>query len=256
MGCDFSGFFTEVVGGFLPFLLAQGVPITLLQQPTCSDYFIREKLTPSEASAYQKAQMEEVARPAEATRRSIAIEHAEPCKMRRFSKQARPRWVISRSMTEGVLQKSEAKCIAERADEVWVPAKYHVRMFANAGVPRGKLYVIPEAVPTDFFNPTAVNSADKAARRSGSARLMDSSMTIQPYIFFSVFKWEPRKGWDVLLTAYWSEFERHDPVILRLRSYVPHWEPGPHRIRQRLQQHADGLKMSLADLPRSAITPQ
>ena len=30
VGCDFSGFFTEVVAGYLPFLLARGVKLKLL----------------------------------------------------------------------------------------------------------------------------------------------------------------------------------------------------------------------------------
>ena len=28
----------------------------------------------------------------------------------------------------------------------------------------------------------------------------------RPFCFFSVFKWEWRKGWDVLLSADWDEF--------------------------------------------------
>ena len=32
VGCDFSGFFTEVVAGYLPFLLARGVPLKLLHE--------------------------------------------------------------------------------------------------------------------------------------------------------------------------------------------------------------------------------
>ena len=37
----------------------------------------------------------------------------------------------------------------------------------------------------------------------------------------SVFKWERRKGWDVLLDAYWSAFTPADAVVLVLRTYVP-----------------------------------
>jgi hypothetical protein len=37
-----------------------------------------------------------------------------------------------------------------------------------------------------------------------------------------VFKWERRKGWDVLLRAYWAEFMHDDPggeVELVIKSY-------------------------------------
>ena len=37
-------------------------------------------------------------------------------------------------------------------------------------------------------------------------------------VFLSVFKWEARKGWDVLLRAYFSEFGPGDDVMLLLRT--------------------------------------
>jgi hypothetical protein len=35
-------------------------------------------------------------------------------------------------------------------------------------------------------------------------------------VFFSVFKWEQRKGWDVLLKAFLQEFSGADDVVLYL----------------------------------------
>jgi hypothetical protein len=35
-------------------------------------------------------------------------------------------------------------------------------------------------------------------------------------VFLSVFKWEPRKGWDVLLDAYVHEFAGTEPVELHI----------------------------------------
>jgi len=40
--------------------------------------------------------------------------------------------------------------------------------------------------------------------------------------FLSVFKWEARKGWDVLLRAYFEEFQQSDPVCLYIRTYAYH----------------------------------
>ena len=40
----------------------------------------------------------------------------------------------------------------------------------------------------------------------------------EPYVFLSVFKWEKRKGWDVLLEAYLREFSRTDPVLLVVKT--------------------------------------
>ena len=42
--------------------------------------------------------------------------------------------------------------------------------------------------------------------------------------FLSIFKWEYRKGWDILISAYWNAFKPTDDVVLRLRTYVPSFE--------------------------------
>ena len=42
-----------------------------------------------------------------------------------------------------------------KMDEIWVPTQFHVETFANSGVDKGKLVVIPESVDVDFFNPAA-----------------------------------------------------------------------------------------------------
>ena len=49
----------------------------------------------------------------------------------------------------------------------------------------------PQAVDTDLFNPT-VEPLDLGLQ-------WDSG-----YRFLSVFKWEKRKGWDILLRAYFE----------------------------------------------------
>ncbi len=45
-----------------------------------------------------------------------------------------------------------------------------------------------------------------AHHRVGAASRQRVVSADNPYTFFSVFKWEIRKGWDVLLKAYWDEF--------------------------------------------------
>ena len=312
---SFSGFFVEVVCGYLPFLLQRGLQVHLLQG-RCPEHFLMHKLQPNEAAAYRAAQVEDNDRTVSQTAHSIAIEHAEPCKMRQFfgsKRKGRPRYVISRSMSEGVLPPAEVKCANERADEIWVPTKYHSRIFKRSGVSKPRLTVIPESVDVDFFNPDArdlmmfacrpgttalaeqSNGTKSSSQREGdnaSAELPRGSYTgeqsrssycrrwLQPppmwrrlpkaqnglaallpswrdgavsgllpldpyressssadagfaaeampekrrYAFLSVFKWEWRKGWDVLLNAYWGEFSINDLVVLRLRTFKPHWE--------------------------------
>eukprot|EP01043_Picozoa_sp_COSAG02_P030527 COSAG02_NODE_1951_length_10286_cov_4.096005_9_plen_380_part_00 len=342
LGVDsFSGFFVEVVCGYLPFLLERGLQVYLLQG-RCPEHFLMHKLQPNEAAAYRAAQVEDNGRTASQTAHSIAIEHAEPCKMRQFSgfkRKGRPRYVISRSMSEGILPPAEVKCANERADEIWVPTKYHSRIFKRSGVSKPRLTVIPESVDVDFFNPDARdlmilacrhgtttlaeqrNGTTSSSQREGdnaSAELPRGSYTgeqsrishcrrwLQPppmwrrlpkaqnglaellpswrdgavsgllpldpyresrsssadtgfpaesipdkrrYAFLSVFKWEWRKGWDVLLNAYWGEFSINDLVVLRLRTFKPHWEAGHENIIDWLKVAAAKRGTTLERLP-------
>lgn len=56
--------------------------------------------------------------------------------------------------------------------------------------------------------------------------------------FLSIFKWERRKGWDILLRAYFRAFSPHDDVRLRLRTYVPSFLGGDLNITSRIEEFA------------------
>jgi glycosyltransferase involved in cell wall biosynthesis len=77
-----------------------------------------------------------------------------------------------------------------------------VESFSGSGVKPGKLRVIPHGVDTRRFGPETQPLEIEGARG---------------FVFLSVFDWVKRKGWDVLLRAYWSEFEASDEVCLVLR---------------------------------------
>ncbi|CAK0788600.1 unnamed protein product [Prorocentrum cordatum] len=101
-------------------------------------------------------------------------------------------------------------------DAVWVPSAFAVEQFASSGVERRKIVVIPEAVDTAFFDPSL--HAPLKSKGMGSS----SSSGKQRYRFLSVFKWEARKGWDVLLSAYFQEFSKDDPVVLYIKTQAFH----------------------------------
>jgi glycosyltransferase involved in cell wall biosynthesis len=79
-----------------------------------------------------------------------------------------------------------------RMDEVWVPSQFCVESFSGSGVKLGKLRVIPHGVDVRRFGPGTQPLEIEGARG---------------FVFLSVFDWVKRKGWDLLLRAYWSEFE-------------------------------------------------
>lgn len=87
--------------------------------------------------------------------------------------------------------------------------RFHVDIFLNGGVAPEKIHIVPEAVDTALFDPERMTPLD--------AMTSDTS-----FKFLSVFKWEARKGWDVLLRAYFTEFTGRDNVSLYIRTYAYH----------------------------------
>jgi glycosyltransferase involved in cell wall biosynthesis len=267
--------------GFVPHL-AELLPTYLLHEG-CPDSFIDGKLTPTEAASYRRLQRTDKQRSAAATKNSIAIEHGAACLARTFTAARRPRYVIARAMTEGALARDQASCMISRGfDEYWVPTDYHVKVFTEAGIARSKILVVPEPVDTAFFDPLQVPAVEVQGWRASAAVAAATATKAtagsagaapqQPFTFCSVFKWESRKGWDTLISAYWAEFKMpttstgqaaggaraNTPVLLRLRSYVPHWEAGPRQIRIWLEQHAKRKypHLTLSDLPPIEVFEQ
>uniref|UniRef100_A0A7S0H1M3 A-kinase anchor protein 7-like phosphoesterase domain-containing protein n=1 Tax=Amorphochlora amoebiformis TaxID=1561963 RepID=A0A7S0H1M3_9EUKA len=135
-------------------------------------------------------------------------------------------------------------------DETWVPTEFHREVFAAGGVDPERLVVIGEPVDTQFFNPFdpslqcfnfsnlpprgSPGSPNSQSPGDSSENPGDSSETsggiseaLAPGIpgefrFLSVFKWEERKGWDLLLEAYLEEFEASDPVTLYILTNAYH----------------------------------
>jgi glycosyltransferase involved in cell wall biosynthesis len=89
----------------------------------------------------------------------------------------------------------------DEVDEVWVPSKFNATTFAAAGVSRSKLRVIPEVIDRHWFQTRAATPDPNGTFR-----------------FLSVFRWQERKGWDLLLRAYLQEFNRNDDVELVIRA--------------------------------------
>ena len=214
VGCGFSGFFTEVVLGFLP-ALSERLPVRLLSGQ-CEESWLTANLDPADAAAFRAAWVDEAKRTRKQTAASIAIEHGEPCGMRTWPSKSpdRPIRVISRSMTESNLEPEQAECLRDRADAAWVPTAWHVERFVAAGVDRSLLHVVPEPVDTVFFSPV-----HRTPRRAAVSPR-------EPFVFFSNFKWEWRKGWDLLLDAFWAEFGSDEAVRLDIKTWLPPWEGG------------------------------
>ncbi len=94
-------------------------------------------------------------------------------------------------------------------DEIWVPSAFNRETFAQSGIAREKLRVLPYGVDTQFYRP-----AEPFAYRLPGQR---------GTTFLATFSLDWRKGFDLLLEAYLNEFTEDDDVSLILKTYrVPH----------------------------------
>jgi Glycosyl transferases group 1 len=127
----------------------------------------------------------------------------------------------------------------EEVDEVWVPSQFTLKVFSQSGVPTSKLHVIPIGVDDVRFHPGRL---PLFPRKSGEFR------------FLSVFQWNERKAWDVLLSSYVRTFRRSEDVVLILRSY-------PDRIKEpcindRINSFLISLGVSRETAPRIELLPE
>ncbi|KAG5471407.1 hypothetical protein LSCM1_01493 [Leishmania martiniquensis] len=141
----------------------------------------------------------------------------------RFS-EAAPRVYIGHSMSElSNIKQQWATLMRTCVDEIWTTAEFFATIYRRNGVSPGKIRIVPEAVDVYEYDP-ANYVRQPALQRCGSTSLCDnrpyltSEERLQRYVFFSNFKWEDRKGWDVLLMAYWSAFGPSTPPELRERT--------------------------------------
>lgn len=89
-------------------------------------------------------------------------------------------------------------------DEIWVPSSFNIDTFSACGIPRHKLRLVPSGVDSTVFHPAAP-PLDLGPKKD--------------FTFLSNFVFTDRKGWDLLLTAYFTEFKPEDDVALLIKTY-------------------------------------
>ncbi|MGG1399777.1 glycosyltransferase [Bacillus salipaludis] len=93
--------------------------------------------------------------------------------------------------------------ILNEMTEIWVPSEFNRNTFATAGVDLGKIKIIPGTLDENLYNPL-ISYTYQVEKKDA-------------FKFLSVFDWSIRKGWDVLLQAYFQEFSHEDNVSLILK---------------------------------------
>ncbi|WP_019122720.1 glycosyltransferase [Brevibacillus massiliensis] len=110
---------------------------------------------------------------------------------------------IARAMFETDSLHENCVEVLNEMTEIWVPSEFNRETFARAGVRPERIHIIPGTVDEDIFNPAAARAIPQAAARG--------------FRFLSVFDWSVRKGWDILLRAYFEEFTQDDDVSLIIK---------------------------------------
>jgi len=115
-------------------------------------------------------------------------------------------YVVGRYMfeTDGLHNQWVVQC--RNLHEIWVPSAFHVEVFNNSGVPREKLFKVPEALDIDYYDERIIEPMHIPNRKG--------------WVFLAVFKLEERKGWKELIKAYFQEFTSKDDVMLYIHTHV------------------------------------
>jgi glycosyltransferase involved in cell wall biosynthesis len=91
-----------------------------------------------------------------------------------------------------------------KVDEIWVPSLQGKEIFEANGIVGSKIHVIHEPLDCSIY------------QHDHSPLPLDND----GFRFASVFKWEPRKGYDILLKAYFQEFKKSEKVVLYIKTHL------------------------------------
>lgn len=110
---------------------------------------------------------------------------------------------IARTMFETDSLPSAWVDILNEMTEVWVPSEFNRETFASAGVNLERIKIIPSPLDENKYDPH--NVLPYPLKETASFK------------FLSVFDWSIRKGWEILLRAYFQEFNEDEDVSLILK---------------------------------------
>ncbi len=165
----------------------------------------------------------------------------------------------------------------EAFDEVWVFSGHNEIAFRRSGVPPEKIRRVPSCVDTSLYCPLDGCSpiSPKSAAGFGETRLHSDSIVSRSetatadlsrseratlgeratgarlplpeaargrFVFLSIFDWQLRKGWDVLLKSYCREFRQEERVALLLKISRAHGHSSEH-----VQGQADSVLRSMGE---------
>jgi len=106
-----------------------------------------------------------------------------------------------------VLHERWVKAINSSVHEVWVPCEWNKIVAERSGV-TVPIVVVPHAIPL----PT-----EEVIGQLPVCKI--EGFPEDHYLFYSISQWSWRKGFDILLKAYFQEFSQNENVCLLIKSY-------------------------------------
>jgi glycosyltransferase involved in cell wall biosynthesis len=166
------------------------------------------------------------------------VVHRDPGRYSHFVSETRgrsPHYIIGRSMyeTDKIPDDWKYSC-SNLVNEIWVPSDFNVKTFTQSGVSRSRLRQVGEAIDVYTFDP-AITKPISLRQKKG-------------FNFLTAMKWEKRKGWDVLLNAYFEEFKAEEDVALFFLSRLN--DKAKEEYYSFVEKTCDKLKRKKEDLPR------
>ncbi|GJQ14010.1 hypothetical protein GpartN1_g5801.t1 [Galdieria partita] len=98
--------------------------------------------------------------------------------------------------------------------ELWVPSSFTKNQFIAAGLEPYRIQVIPQPLERLLFQTCNQSFHEPSFVAPKTWRSTFRTCHEDDFIFLSIFKWEPRKGVEFLLDAYFHEFRSTDRVCL------------------------------------------
>ena len=151
-----------------------------------------------------------------------------------FQRDVGARANIGRAMFETDRLPEGWAAACNQMDAVWVPSRFNVETFANAGVCGEKLRVVPGAIDLAPYNPTCAPLQIDGARG---------------FNFLAVFDWTLRKGWDILIRAFVEEFRPGEDVALILKTHSSLGYTGQQMLDMVASYISNTLKRDLNYIP-------
>ncbi|KEG06153.1 putative mannosyltransferase-like protein [Trypanosoma grayi] len=187
---------------------------------------------------FKSARATSVWREAYTKRRKVVFMHTRGNKYEKIHRDLRHKadYFIGRSLSESSrVPENWIDGMRRYADEVWATGDFFKSVYRSAGVEASKIHVVPEALNVHLYNP-------RLCTQELPSTLLAHAYTNMPqatpgearrrFRFLAVMKWEWRKGWDVLLEAYWRAFGPSSPLHNEVSLYMKvKWLP----------KYADGI---------------